>query len=108
MNEIRLTEPRDVKIKGFLSPFKLDDQPHLISLPENPSEWVVIFDDEDKLKDFCITANITEYKIKEITNAKEFILSVKEHGLRIMLNPYYVEKTTTTRWTEIELPHENA
>ena len=50
--------------------------------------------------EFC---DITDYKIKEIQDGREFAESVLESGLfRIMLNPRIINKEKT-KWTEVVL-----
>lgn len=98
-----LSGPKGTNITGYLSPFRENNQPWLIQLPENPHYWVAIYSDEDKLRIGCADLGIGEgeYKIKQITDGVEFLDSILSAGVRVMLNPYSLRSENKTRWTEI-------
>jgi hypothetical protein len=96
----------DLSGKTFLSPFQEVpaapcDQPVFIQMPNIETLFVAVFDDEDKLHKSMEEVGITDYKIKQVTDVKDFIESVCSQGCRIMLNPWRTDNGTT-RWTELE------
>ena len=70
-----LSDPKSTNITGYLSPFKHNDQPWLIQMPGNPHFWVAVFSDENKLEESCAELNIRDYKIKQITDGRDFLES---------------------------------
>jgi len=97
-----LSKPRSISVTGCLSPFR-DGQPCFIQMPGNPHFWVAVFTNKDKLEESCADLGITDYTIKQVTDGKDFIESIVEGGVRIMLDPYAVRSENKTRWTEIIL-----
>ena len=95
-----LAETKPVKITDFLSPFQHNGQPYLVQLPGNPYYWVPIFSTEDKLKQSCVELDISDYCIKQITDGRDFLASLSEQNVRVMLDPYAVKSENKTRWTE--------
>jgi len=84
---------------------KLPDQPVLMELESHPNQkWVAIFTEEKDLHETMKICKIIDYKVKIITNGKEFVESILDAGknLRIMLNPRLVPGNKT-RWTEVVL-----
>lgn len=92
---------RAVKVTGFLSPFRHNDQPWVLKMPNNPSCWIAIFSSVEKLEEACADLNIRDYKIKQITDGRDFVESIIEQGVRIMLDPYAIRSENKTRWTEV-------
>lgn len=95
-------DPNEVDITGCLSPFK-GTQPCCVRLPDNDDRWVAVFSTQKRLEKTCLELCISDYNIKQITNGSDFISSILEAGLRIMLNPYLVIEENKTKWTEITL-----
>jgi len=62
-----------------------------------------VFSTLDKLEESCAELGFKDYRIKHIDDGREFIESVMEGGVRIMLDPYRVTSENKTRWTEIIL-----
>lgn len=97
-----LYESEGQNITGCLTPFR-NGQPILIQLPENPNFWVAVFSTKYKMEESCVDLGIENYAIKQITDGIDFIESIVEHGIRIMLDPYILRSENKTRWTEIVL-----
>jgi len=97
-----LSEPKSIEVTGCLSPFR-NGQPCFIQMPNNPHFWVAVFSTKDKLEESCADLGITDYTIKQVTDERDFIESIVEGGVRIMLDPYAVRSENKTRWTEIIL-----
>lgn len=93
--------PENLSISGFYTPFQQNDQPHFVQMPYVDDFWVAIFSDLDKLDDGCRRLGIKDYKIKLILDGRDFIDSIKENNIRIMLDPYVVLEKNKTRWTEV-------
>jgi hypothetical protein len=96
----------DLGDKLLLSPFREVpgapcDQPVFIQMPNIQTMFVAVFDSEDKLRQSMEECGVTDYKIKKVDDAEEFIESVCSQGCRIMFNPYRTDRGTT-RWTELE------
>lgn len=72
-------------------------------MPGNPHFWLAVFSTLDKLEESCAELGFKDYRIKHIDDGREFIESVMESGVRIMLDPYRVTSENKTRWTEIIL-----
>ena len=98
-----LSEPKTINITGYLTPFKQNGQPHLIQMPGNPHFWLAVFSSLVRLEESCAELGFVGYRIKQIDDGRDFIESVMEGGVRIMLDPYRVTSENKTRWTEIIL-----
>ena len=101
--EVLLSQPRGIAVSGYFSPFHHNDQPWLIQMPNNPSYWLAVFSSVEKLEESCADLGIRDYKIKQITDGRDFVESIIEQGVRIMLDPYAVRSENKTRWTEVVL-----
>jgi hypothetical protein len=91
----------------YASPFHPGEKdgklaPVMACLPENPDEkFAMAFSNMDALIREMERIEIKEYKVKEIMNMSEFLLSLQEAGYRLMIDPYIHEGKT--RWTELML-----
>src|SRR4051812_745900 len=104
MSEIKLSNPKAIKITGCFVPFYVDTkQPCLIRLPDNPNYWVPVYSTVDKLEESTAQLNIKNYSIKQITDGMDFAGSIFDAGVRIMLDPYVVTSEKKTRWTEVAI-----
>ena len=74
----------------------------LAQIPNNPSFWVPVFDDEEYIHKWLAIAGIADYKLKQITDGLEFLASLEDQGIRVMLNPRQVG--LKIRWTEVMSP----
>lgn len=102
MKETYLRSVGAVKLTGYFCLFQKEiEQPHIITLPENSAIWITVFSSVDKLEEFCADAKITEYKIKQITDGRDFVQSLAEQGVRVMLDPFAMRSENKTRWTEV-------
>lgn len=99
--EKMLSNPKSIRVTGCLSPFREDGQPVFFQMPDNPNFWVAVFTTKDKLEESCADLGITDYTIKQVTDGKDFVESIVENGVRIMLDPYAIRSENKTRWTEI-------
>jgi hypothetical protein len=97
--------PRALDITGKLLALYPDKQPVTFRVAENPAIFVPIFSDEDKLRESMVRSKISEYDIKIVQDGVDFVDSIAEQGLRIMLDPYI--HNGNTRWTEVK-PNEAA
>lgn len=102
MTEKSLSLPKTINITGCLTPFK-NGQPSFIHLPNNSNFWVAIFTTKDKLEKSCVELGIKDFNIKEVSDGMDFVNSLIEVGVRIMLDPYIVESEGKTFWTEVKL-----
>ncbi len=89
----------------LLSPFRAVpdapcDQPVFIQMPDVNIRFVAVFDSEDKLHASMKHCHVVNYKLKQVDNIDEFVGSIQEYGLRVMLNPTPTSRGTT-RWTEL-------
>ena len=105
----KLSDEFSTSITGFLSPFRQDNQPHLVEMPMDKYLWATVFSDVEKLKESCKFLGVFNYKIKQIEDGEDFANSLFEHNIRIMLNPYIINDNGIykTRWTEIQKGAEN-
>jgi hypothetical protein len=89
-----------VDINGELMPVYLSGQPVLVELPDCRGLFVMIFDSEEKLREYMkFTIPELDYEIKIITESMKFCESVWENDIRIMRNPHV--KGNDTHWIEI-------
>jgi hypothetical protein len=72
-------------------------------MPDNPHYWIPVFSTQEKLEKSCAELSIVDYKIKQITDGYDFLDSLREQNVRVMLDPYAVISENKTRWTEIVL-----
>lgn len=92
---------RPISVTGNVMPMHLDGQPFLVQMPGIIAFFVVIFTSAEKLRDAMKTLGPgEEYKIKQVTDGKEFCQSLFEQNVRIMRDPYIVDGDKT-HWTEI-------
>ena len=104
-NKIRqeMKNVRPVSLTGkFMAFLKKRNSPLLVNVADSPDFFVPVF---TEVIDLHRTAAYLGYKedeiqIKHIDDGPDFADSVFTAGLRIMLNPYIVDKTKT-RWTEV-------
>jgi hypothetical protein len=90
-----------MKRRPLLSPFKHNDQPVLSNLPGIDKHFVLVFTTEEKLHSGMIDMQYGgSYKIKQVTDINEFLGSLREQGVRVMLDPYIVDGEKT-RWIEL-------
>lgn len=99
--EALLSELGPIEITGYFSPFHRNDQPWLVQMQDSSDYWLLIFSSVNALEYHCEKMGMTEYKIKHIDDGFDFIQSVREGGVRIMANPYFINGKT--RWTEVLL-----
>lgn len=89
-------------LTGKLMPVhRRDDQPVILTMPNNPSHFVPVFSTESDLRAAMLQAQQKTYKIKQITDGLDFAKSIIEAKCRIMLDPRVVDGNT--RWTEITI-----
>lgn len=78
------------------------DQPVLIGVSEATQKFVAVFDDENELEALMLAIGVGDYKIKRVTDVNDFVASIVEQGLRVMLNPHF--HGDRVRWTELFPP----
>ena len=82
------------------------ESPVLVHLTNIPGEhFVAIFTKEQDLHDAMRLFGVYTYKIKKVDDLTECITSIREAGVRVMMNPHVVDGST--RWTEICLDDEH-
>lgn len=87
----------NVDLNGYVFPWRLDeDQPVLVQLED--TYFVVVFSTPAKLAE--ARPQIGPHRIKQIEDSYEFLDSVLPH-FRVMLDPWIVSETNTTRFTEV-------
>lgn len=96
-----LGQIRSANLDGYFMPFQLHEQPWLIQMPGNPSFWVPVYSSIEKLEESCAELGIKSFKVKQITGSRDFVKSLVEQNIRVMLDPYAVRSENKTRWTEI-------
>ena len=90
--------PRVTSIAGFLLPWRMDiEQPVILTL--DGADFVPVFSTEDKLHTAMGLCGIDHYRVKQIEDHAEFLVSVAG-SVRVMADPWATERGTT-RFTEI-------
>jgi len=96
---------KTVKLAGTLLPW-LGVQPQLVQVDDCDDFFLPLFSTEEKLRAFMVLLDhrmnraATRYTIKEVTDGKDFVDSIFEGGVRVMLDPILLDNNRT-RWTEI-------
>jgi hypothetical protein len=90
----------------LLSPFREVpeapcDQPVLMQTPNE--QFVMVFSSEEKLRTEMKIVGVTNYKIKQVNDEKDFIQSCRGQGVRIALDVSVDVVGNKTRWTELAL-----
>jgi hypothetical protein len=102
MQEKMLSTPVSIAVTGFFVPFLENGQPCLITPPDHSNFWVAIFSTVDKLEESCAEFKIPKYKVKQISDGNEFLQSIFDAKIRVMLDPYLMKSENKTRWTEVK------
>lgn len=98
----------------------VDDQPVVVMLPDRPERWVVAFSTPEKLDaymDIHMTGLMAEslrqprervlgvpvlhvpsYSVKKIDDGKEFLASLWQQGVQVMLDPVVKDGKTKFHW----------
>jgi hypothetical protein len=91
---------RNVKITECLLPYMPLQGPLTLQLENCDDYFLPIFSDSDKLHEVMAKLGFVGYNIKQITDAEDFLDSVKEGGIRVMLDPQIINKHHT-KWLEV-------
>ena len=90
---------RHIVITGNLMPWRLDcEQPVLVFIEQIP--FLPIFTTEARLRQTMQDIGISDYKIKQIEDGREFLESVIDQ-IRIASDPWITDRGTT-RFTEVK------
>jgi hypothetical protein len=87
-----------VSLNGKVFPWH-NDQPVFACLVDNPATFVPVFDDPDLLHANMRDRGIRNYTIKKIDDGLDFLASLEEGGVRVMLNPR--QEGPKVVWTEV-------
>jgi hypothetical protein len=94
----------DVNLDDFFMVFAYGVMPFLLLLENCEDKFLPVFSTADKLRDFMEkngkTVGCEDYTIKQITDADDFCDSIWEQGVRVMLDPRFIDKHHT-KWFEV-------
>ena len=97
-----------MKRSPLLSPFKHNNQPVLSRLAGINEFFLLVFTTEKKLHSGMKEMGYDgPYKIKQVTDINEFLGSIRDQSVRVMLDPHIVNGEKT-RWTELAADEEDA
>ena len=77
---------KPINLTGAFAAFNRDDQPVLVILPPHTTKYVIVHENEFKLREIVKKAGIYEFKVKRVTDGKEFSQSIHDSGLLIAFN----------------------
>lgn len=95
---------KDIRVNGCFMPFNEQLGPVLMLLNDCDDYFCSIFSTEEKLRDHMTYLRNKgldiSYKIKQVTDAKGFMDSLREVNVRIMHDPQVISDDHT-KWNEV-------
>lgn len=101
-----ITDDIFIPFGGKLRGEESHDRPVLVQQPGIEEYFVPVFSTVEKLKQGMVFIGVKGYSIKKVVDSLEFITSIREVGVRVMLDPRPDLDEQITRWTELILAGE--
>ena len=89
----------NVDLNKCLLPFMMG-QPLFLQLENCDDYFLPVFTTPENLHDALTKMGYSGYDIKQVTDAEEFLDSLREGGVRVMLNPQIID-AHHTKWLEV-------
>ncbi len=85
---------RDVDLTGALLPWDTTKkQPCFLRMPDSEYLYIPCFTSIDQLRAMMVQIGVTEYRVKQVDDGREFMSSFdipQARDIRVILNPRYI------------------